>query len=160
MQNVQVTYDTSPVNARSERSLADSMVDDKQWAAGDAHPSSPYRGHVYAVWDKGSIAFARTTDHGATRTGTSGVPSWRPDRLRHRVLGDHRLGHWRCPYRLDRHEVTSRDDGSTDGATISARPPIPPRGSPLLIWTRLGVRGPLPQLPPDAYLDRLAERTL
>jgi hypothetical protein len=45
--------------------------DDKQWAAGDNSPASPYNGHVYAVWDDGSqLAFARTVDNGATWIGT------------------------------------------------------------------------------------------
>src|SRR5208337_4446527 len=44
--------------------------DDKQWAAGDANPSSPNNGNVYAVWDfNGGMAFARTKDHGATWIG-------------------------------------------------------------------------------------------
>jgi hypothetical protein len=47
--------------------------DDKQWAAADNNPGSPYNGHVYAVWDDGSeLAFARTTDNGASWTGTAG----------------------------------------------------------------------------------------
>jgi hypothetical protein len=49
-----------------------SSADDKQWAAGDTSPSSPFQGNVYAVWDNGSIAFARTTDHGMSWEGTSG----------------------------------------------------------------------------------------
>lgn len=46
------------------------MVDDKQWAAGD-----PNNGHVYAAWDHGhslgtsNLAFARTIDHGASWKG-------------------------------------------------------------------------------------------
>jgi hypothetical protein len=46
--------------------------DDKEWAAGDANPSSPFHGHVYAAWDDASgsaLHFARTTDHGATWIG-------------------------------------------------------------------------------------------
>jgi hypothetical protein len=44
--------------------------DDKQWAAGDNNPASPHYGNVYAVWDNGSqLAFARTTDHGASWKG-------------------------------------------------------------------------------------------
>jgi hypothetical protein len=47
--------------------------DDKQWAAADNSPGSPYNGHVYAVWDNGSqLAFARTTNNGASWTGTAG----------------------------------------------------------------------------------------
>jgi hypothetical protein len=47
-----------------------STFDDKQWATGDRTPSSPYYGRVYAAWDDGSsLAFARTTDHGATWRG-------------------------------------------------------------------------------------------
>lgn len=53
--------------------IHNSPNDDKQWAAGDTHPTSPFHGHVYAVWDNNCIAFARTTDHGATWTGTSGA---------------------------------------------------------------------------------------
>jgi hypothetical protein len=53
--------------------IHDSPADDKQWAAGDTHPGSPFHGHVYTVWDNNGIAFARTTDHGATWTGTSGA---------------------------------------------------------------------------------------
>jgi hypothetical protein len=53
--------------------IHDSAADDKQWAAGDTSANSPFRGHVYAVWDNNAIAFARTTDHGATWTGTSGA---------------------------------------------------------------------------------------
>jgi len=50
-----------------------SSSDDKQWAAGDAFGGSPFKGNVYAIWDNGGLAFARTTDHGATWTGTSGA---------------------------------------------------------------------------------------
>jgi hypothetical protein len=47
-----------------------SAGDDKQWAAGDGNPKSPFRGRVYAVWDDGSdMRFARTKDHGATWVG-------------------------------------------------------------------------------------------
>jgi hypothetical protein len=53
--------------------IHNSPNDDKQWAAGDTHPQSPFHGHVYAVWDNNGIAFARTTDHGTTWTGTSGA---------------------------------------------------------------------------------------
>jgi hypothetical protein len=58
-----------------------STGDDKQWAAGDGNPASPYHGHVYAVWDNnispgGGMSFARTTDHGATWTGAgAGTPA-------------------------------------------------------------------------------------
>lgn len=48
-----------------------SLGDDKQWAAGDANPSSPFHGQIYAVWDDGSqMRFARTLDHGASWIGT------------------------------------------------------------------------------------------
>jgi len=53
--------------------IHNSPNDDKQWAAGDTHPKSPFHGHVYTVWDNNGIAFARTTDHGTTWTGTSGA---------------------------------------------------------------------------------------
>ena len=50
-----------------------SANDDKQWAAGDTNPSSPFHGRVYAVWDDGSaMRFARTLDHGGTWVGTAG----------------------------------------------------------------------------------------
>jgi hypothetical protein len=58
--------------------IHNSTADDKQWVAGDASPSSPFRGNVYTVWDNDSIAFARTTDHGATWTGTSGAAAGAP----------------------------------------------------------------------------------
>ncbi|MGF6970746.1 hypothetical protein OKW43_007841 [Paraburkholderia sp. WC7.3g] len=49
--------------------------DDKQSAAGDGTPGSPHFGNVYAAWDNGSrLAFARTTDHGATWTGVGAHP--------------------------------------------------------------------------------------
>jgi len=53
--------------------IHNSLNDDKQWVAGDSSPSSPFHGNVYTVWDNGGIAFARTTDHGTTWTGTSGA---------------------------------------------------------------------------------------
>ncbi len=47
-----------------------STGDDKQWAAGDGNPVSPFHGHVYAVWDDSpGMRFARTKDHGATWIG-------------------------------------------------------------------------------------------
>jgi hypothetical protein len=52
-----------------------STGDDKQWATGDRTPGSPYYGRVYAAWDNGSsLAFARTTDHGATWRGVGTQP--------------------------------------------------------------------------------------
>jgi hypothetical protein len=52
---------------------------DKQWAAGDTDPSSPYHGNVYAVWDKtdspAGLAFAKTTDHGGSWVGAGGAPA-------------------------------------------------------------------------------------
>jgi hypothetical protein len=48
-----------------------SDVDDKQWAAGDGNPDSPFHGRVYAAWDgPGGLCFARTLDHGNTWVGT------------------------------------------------------------------------------------------
>src|SRR5260370_1160127 len=49
--------------------------DDKQWAAGDVNPASPYHGNVYAAWDGVGLAFARTTDHGATWIGAGAQPA-------------------------------------------------------------------------------------
>jgi hypothetical protein len=46
-----------------------STSDDKQWMAADANPASPFHGNVYVVWDDGGLAFARSTDHGATWVG-------------------------------------------------------------------------------------------
>jgi hypothetical protein len=57
-------------NWSAPKSIHNDPSDDKQWAAGDTNPSSPYRGNVYAVWDfNGGTAFARTQDHGATWIG-------------------------------------------------------------------------------------------
>jgi hypothetical protein len=53
--------------------IHNSSGDDKQWAAGDAFAGSAHKGNVYAIWDNGGLAFARTTDHGATWTGTAGA---------------------------------------------------------------------------------------
>jgi hypothetical protein len=45
-------------------------ADDKQWAASDRNIRSRHYGNVYVAWDSGSnLAFARTTDHGATWKG-------------------------------------------------------------------------------------------
>jgi hypothetical protein len=52
--------------------IHNSPGDDKQWAAGDVYPGSPFRGNVYAIWDNGGLAFARTTDHGGSWEGTAG----------------------------------------------------------------------------------------
>ncbi len=50
--------------------------DDKQWADGDATPTSPFYGNVYAAWDDGAqLRFARTTDHGASWKGTGANPA-------------------------------------------------------------------------------------
>lgn len=62
--------------------IHNSANDDKQWVGGDAWPTSPHKGNVYAVWDdsEGSQAvcrFACTRDHGASWVGigaTPGVP--------------------------------------------------------------------------------------
>src|SRR5258708_37858495 len=52
-----------------------SSGDDKQWAAGDANPSSPYHGRVYVVWDDGpAMRFARTLDHGGMWIGVGATP--------------------------------------------------------------------------------------
>src|SRR6266849_6355875 len=50
--------------------------DDKQWAAGDGNPGSPFHGRVYAAWDgPGGLCFARTLDHGNTWIGTGTSPA-------------------------------------------------------------------------------------
>lgn len=52
-----------------------STGDDKQSAAGDGNPASPFYGNVYAAWDDGSqLRFARSTDHGATWKGVGANP--------------------------------------------------------------------------------------
>src|ERR1022692_1328303 len=60
-------------------SIAGTTGADKQWAAGDSDPSSPFHGNVYVVWDKldapNGMAFAKTTDHGATWVGAGGSPA-------------------------------------------------------------------------------------
>ncbi len=55
--------------------------DDKQWAAGDLNPASPYHGNVYAVWDDlaaNALAFARTTNNGASWIGVGAQPAGAP----------------------------------------------------------------------------------
>lgn len=50
-------------------------TDDKQWAASDRNRRSRYYGNVYVAWDDGSnLAFARTTDRGATWRGFGSQP--------------------------------------------------------------------------------------
>ncbi len=54
--------------------------DDKQWTAGDTNPASTYHGNVYAAWDLlastgGGLAFARTTNHGASWIGAGTDPA-------------------------------------------------------------------------------------
>ncbi len=47
-------------------------TDDKEWAAGDSNPSSPFHGRIYVAWhdESGStLHFARTKDHGTTWIG-------------------------------------------------------------------------------------------
>lgn len=49
--------------------------DDKQSAAGDTNPASPYHGRVYAAWDgPGGMLFGRTIDYGASWRGTGANP--------------------------------------------------------------------------------------
>ncbi len=53
-------------------------LDDKQLAAGDTNTGSPHHGNVYAVWDDlgtGGLAFARTTNHGASWIGVGAQPA-------------------------------------------------------------------------------------
>ncbi len=55
--------------------LSGPSIAQSQWAAGDNHPASPHYGNVYVAWDDlnaGVCAFARSTDNGATWTGTAG----------------------------------------------------------------------------------------
>jgi len=50
-------------------------TDDKQWATSDRNRGSRYYGNVYIAWDDGSnLAFARTTDRGATWKGFGTQP--------------------------------------------------------------------------------------
>lgn len=54
-------------------------VDDKQWVASDRNPSSRFFGSVYIAWDDGpKLAFARTSDRGATWTGFGNKPVGEP----------------------------------------------------------------------------------
>jgi hypothetical protein len=54
-------------------------VDDKQWVASDRNPSSKFFGSVYIAWDAGAqLAFARTSDRGATWTGFGNKPVGEP----------------------------------------------------------------------------------
>jgi len=54
-------------------------TDDKQWAASDRNPGSRWYGQVYLAWDAGSqLAFARTSDRGATWTGFGNKPVGEP----------------------------------------------------------------------------------
>ena len=56
-----------------------STGDDKQWATSDRTPTSRFFGHVYLAWDDGSsLAFARTTDRGATWRGVGTQPVGSP----------------------------------------------------------------------------------
>ena len=49
--------------------------DDKQSAAGDTNPASPFHGNVYVAWDgPGGMLFGRTTDYGLTWRGTGANP--------------------------------------------------------------------------------------
>jgi hypothetical protein len=51
--------------------------DDKEWAAGDSNPSSPFHGRIYVAWHEPggkNLHFARTKDHGATWIGVGNKP--------------------------------------------------------------------------------------
>jgi hypothetical protein len=51
--------------------------DDKEWAAGDSNPSSPFHGRIYVAWNDPGAAnlhFARTKDHGTTWIGVGSKP--------------------------------------------------------------------------------------
>jgi hypothetical protein len=53
-----------------------SGADDKQWATGDRNARSRFYGNVYVAWDDGrNLAFARTTDQGATWRGIGSQPA-------------------------------------------------------------------------------------
>jgi hypothetical protein len=53
-----------------------STRDDKQWATGDRNGGSRFFGNVYVAWDDGNnLAFARTTDQGATWRGVGSQPA-------------------------------------------------------------------------------------
>jgi hypothetical protein len=74
--NSHVTYSPSPANARSESELEANPLNALNTPAttsngrpGDRNPGSPYYGHFYAAWDKGSsLAFARASAWG-TQSG-------------------------------------------------------------------------------------------
>jgi hypothetical protein len=51
------------------------LGDDKQSAAGDSNPGSPFHGRVYAAWDgPGGLLFGRTIDYGLSWRGTGNNP--------------------------------------------------------------------------------------
>ena len=63
------------LNWSSPQVIHTSGRDDKQWATGDRNSGSRFFGNVYAAWDDGTdLAFARTTDQGATWRGTGTQP--------------------------------------------------------------------------------------
>src|SRR5205807_305775 len=56
--------------------IHESEQDDKQCAAGDGNPTSPFFGNVYAAWDDGRLLrFARSIDHGASWIGIDNEPA-------------------------------------------------------------------------------------
>jgi hypothetical protein len=56
-----------------------STNDDKQWVTSDRTPTSRFFGRVYLAWDDGArLAFARTTDRGATWRGAGAQPVGSP----------------------------------------------------------------------------------
>src|SRR5260370_31507687 len=67
------------------------LGDDKQSAAGDTNPGSPYHGRVYAAWDgPGGLLFGRTIDYGTSWRGPGANPvrtSLAPDSFGPQVVG-------------------------------------------------------------------------
>jgi hypothetical protein len=69
-----------PLPIHASANVGAGQGDDKQAAAGDTSLGSPFFGDIYVAWDdigpdRTDLRFARSTDKGATWTGTSGEPA-------------------------------------------------------------------------------------
>ncbi|WP_215734518.1 sialidase family protein [Geobacter grbiciae] len=113
-----------------------STGDDKQWAAGDANPASPFHGRVYAVWDDGVMRFARTRDHGVTWEGAGAGTqpgsvlvsnSFSPE-INVAANGNIYIV-WLSGTEVKM--IVSTDGGDSFNATVSPATGITPLGSPL-----------------------------
>ena len=115
-----------------------SSGDDKQGAAGDWNPASPFFGNVYAAWDDGSdLAFARSTDNGATWIGVDGQPAGTPVALGDSFSPEPTVADDGTLYIVwaagsDIKFVTSTDGGDSFSAPAIAATGITPLSSPPL----------------------------